>query len=167
MFGASSLGTYVNATRHRSKGNTKRLICRSFYYSPGLTFTRGSTSQTTDGVSTALTVFSPLFLPRSFPLFSLPSSYIPFILPLSSSTASKVFFRAQKIERCSIQVKVKEPFYGSKYFHTRCGFNYSWQTSVARFARRCRNRPAWCNCQTKYALLEMIFLQRLETQYFS
>ncbi|EZA57281.1 hypothetical protein X777_02532 [Ooceraea biroi] len=51
----SSLGTYVNATRHRSNGNTKRLICRSFYYSLGLTFTRGSTSQTTDGVSTALT----------------------------------------------------------------------------------------------------------------
>ncbi|KYN10185.1 hypothetical protein ALC57_17678 [Trachymyrmex cornetzi] len=56
VFGASELGTYVNATRHRSKGNTKRLICRSFYYSPGLTFTRGSTSQTTDRVSTALTV---------------------------------------------------------------------------------------------------------------
>ncbi|KYN04847.1 Tensin-1 [Cyphomyrmex costatus] len=65
VFGASELGTYVNATRHRSKGNTKRLICRSFYYSPGLTFTRGSTSQTTDRVSTALTVFSPLSLSLS------------------------------------------------------------------------------------------------------
>lgn len=71
MFGASELGTYVNATRHRSKGNTKRLICRSFYYSPGLTFTRGSTSQTTDGVSTALTVFSSLFLSPTLFLFSL------------------------------------------------------------------------------------------------
>ncbi|EGI62622.1 hypothetical protein G5I_08982 [Acromyrmex echinatior] len=56
VFGASELGTYVNATRHRSKGNTKRLICRSFYYSPGLTFMRESTSQTTDRVSTALMV---------------------------------------------------------------------------------------------------------------
>jgi len=115
---------------------------------------RGSTSQTIDRVSSALTIFSLLFLSRS--LFSLRSSHIPFILPLSSFTASKVFFRENR-EICSIQVKVKEPFHGSKYFHTRCGFSYSWQTSVTRFARRCRNRPARCCYQTEYAHLRYDF----------
>lgn len=132
-FGASELGTYVNATRHRSEGNTKRLICRSFYYSPGLTFTRGSTSQTTDRVSTALTVFSPFFLSHS--LFSLRSSHIPFILSLSFFTASKGFFRDVENREMLDSGQSQRAFLRFQIFSHSMWFQL-FLASVTRFARR-------------------------------
>lgn len=93
--------------------------------------------------------------------FSLPlSSYSPYGLLISHSSdpflpsrQARFSYETQKIERRSIQVKVKEPFHSPKYFHTRCGFSYFWQTSVMRFARRCRNRPARCSYQIEYMLV--------------
>lgn len=76
-----------------------------------------------------------------FPSLSLPRSlYSPYGLLISHSSYSFFpswqarFFPSEtrKIERCSIRVKVKEPLHGTKYFHTQCGFSYSWQTHRLR-----------------------------------
>lgn len=149
VFGASELGTYVNATPSIARGNTKRLICRSFYYSLGLTFTRGSHQP--DYRWSLNIAYGPLFLLSSlslflFLLFSFRLSIFPTVFsylihPLSAPFPSQArLSQMQKIERRETfdPGQSQRELDGSKYFHTRCGLCYSWQTSVTPFARRCR-----------------------------